>query len=99
MTKQRITEYIPTSEELHQELRETAQELRLAYDRFNYVSEPELVESSIYAIDSLKAKYSYLLRRIKELNGAPVRRSVVIRSTKPDCVAASAMEGGPICPL
>lgn len=99
MTKQHINEYIPTAEELHHELHTTARELRRAYDRFNYVSEPELVESSIYEIDSLKAKYNYLLRRIKEINGVPVRRSAAIHPTKPGCIAASVMEGGQICPL
>lgn len=99
MTNQHITEYIPTPEELHHELRTTARELRRAYDRFNYVSEPELVESCIYEIDSLKAKYNYLLRRIKEINGISVRRSTVIHHAEPNCIAASAMEGGQICPL
>lgn len=98
MTKKNITEYVPTAAELHQELQSTAQELRRAYDRFNYVSDPELVESSIYEIDSLNAKYNYLLRRIKEINGIPVRRASVICPAESDCLAASAMEGGQICP-
>ena len=98
MSKKNMTIYIPTSDELHQELQSTEQELRRAYDRFNYVIDPELVESSIYEIDSLKAKYNYLLRRIKEVNGIPVRRPSAIRSPEPDCIAASVMEGGQICP-
>ena len=38
-------------------------------DRFNYVCEAELVESSVYEIKSLQARYSYLLRAVKELDG------------------------------
>lgn len=40
--------------------------LKCAYDKFNYVTEPELIEASIYEISALKARYSYLLRCIKE---------------------------------
>lgn len=99
MTKQHISEYIPTSAELQQELHATAQELRGAYARFNYVSAPELIEASIYEIESLKARYNYLLRCIKELGGAPVRSPMTIPSDASKSVAASAMKGGKICHL
>ena len=51
---------------LREELQQTNVALKCAYDKFNYVTEPELVEASIYEISALKARYSYLLRCIKE---------------------------------
>ena len=92
MSKKKSTEYLPTAQELHGELQATAQALRCAYDRFNYVCDPDLVEAAIFEIDSLKAQYSYLLRCIKELSGVPLRRN-----EHRDCVAASAGKGGSIC--
>lgn len=55
----------PTLEELRQELHQTNQALRNAYDKFNFVTAPELVEASIYEINALKARSDYLLRCIK----------------------------------
>ena len=40
----------PTLGDLRQELYQTNQALRNAYDKFNYVTAPELVEASIYEI-------------------------------------------------
>ena len=51
---------------LREELQQTNVALTCAYDKFNYVTEPELIEASIYEISALKARYSYLLRCIKE---------------------------------
>lgn len=72
--------------ELRQELQDTAQALRCAYERFNFVSDQELVESCVYEISALKAKYNYLLRRAKELG-----------EDEPPYMAASGMKGGQIC--
>ena len=71
---------------LREELQQTNVALKCAYDKFNYVTEPELVEASIYEISALKARYSYLLRCIKtQLGEGP-------------CVAASSVKGGTVCP-
>ena len=51
--------------ELQQELQDTAQALRRAYERFDFVCAPELVESCVYEINALQAKYNYLLRLAK----------------------------------
>ncbi len=51
--------------QLQRELWDTAQALRRAYERFNYVYEPELVDACVYEINSLQAKYNYLLRVAK----------------------------------
>ena len=76
----------PTLGDLRQELYQTNQALRNAYDKFNYVTAPELVEASIYEINALKARSDYLLRCIKtQLGEGP-------------CVAASSVKGGTVCP-
>ena len=77
--------------QLQQELYEANRALRVAYEKFNYVSEAELVEASIYEISSLKAKYSYLLRKVKELSAPQVTEDEAY-------VAAAAMKGGNVCP-
>ena len=76
----------PTLEELRQELHQTNQALRNAYDKFNFVTAPELVEASIYEINALKARSDYLLRCIKAQLG------------QEPCAAAAAMKGGAACP-
>ena len=72
--------------QLQQELQATGQALREAYEKFNYVSEPELVEACVYEISALKSRYNYLLRRIKE------------NTAEEACVAAAAVKGGRACP-
>lgn len=56
---------------LREELQQTNVALKCAYDKFNYVTEPELIEASIYEISALKARYSYLLRCIRSRNRRP----------------------------
>ncbi|MBO4853927.1 MAG: DUF2508 family protein [Oscillospiraceae bacterium] len=90
MAKKRMHQTTSAVTQLRQELQDTAQALRCAYDRFNYVSDPELVEASVYEISSLKARYNYLLRRIKEQTDASAEE-------EPSFVAASSMRGGGIC--
>ena len=36
---------------------------------FNGTGDPDLIESYVFEINSLQARYSYLLRRVKELEG------------------------------
>ncbi len=78
------------AQQLRRELQDTALALRCAYERFNYACEPELVESSVYEINSLKARYNYLIRRAKE-------QSVPTGERAEPCVAAAATEGGGPC--
>ena len=42
-----------------------------AYGGFNCVSDSDLIESYVFEINSLQARYNYLLRRVKELEAAP----------------------------
>ena len=87
MAKNQIPTYTTNTAELQQELQETGRALREAYEKFNYVSDDELVEACSYEISALKARYSYLLRRIKELT-----------AEEEAYVAASNMKGGRVCP-
>ena len=88
MAKRRENTHDSARAQLQRELHATGQALREAYDKFNYVSEPELVEASVYEISALKARYSYLLRQIKE-GGASAAPTAY--------VAAAAMKGGRAC--
>ena len=87
----------PTLGDLRQELYQTNQALRNAYDKFNYVTAPELVEASIYEINALKAKYDYFLRCVKERAGMPVGRGAAVPLPREACAAASAVKGGKAC--
>lgn len=55
--------------ELEASLQETRTLIAQAYAGFNAVADGELVESYIYEIQALQARYSYLLRRRKALDG------------------------------
>ena len=87
MAKKRQQTHQDTQAQLRQELHSTAQALHEAYEKFNYVSEPELVEACVYEISALKARYSYLLRCAKG------------HAETEAFVAAAAMKGGRACQL
>ncbi len=42
-----------------------------AYSGFNTTHDPDLIESYVFEINALQARYSYLLRRVKELEDSP----------------------------
>ena len=67
---------------LKEELQEAQWELTLAYRQFNRAVDPELVESCVYHISSVKARCNYLIRRIKERD--------------PSAIAAAKSEGGAV---
>ncbi len=65
--------------ELEESLQETRLLLAQAYAGFNAASDGDLIESYIYEIQALQARYSYLFRRRKALDpsvaqGLPVAR-------------------------
>jgi hypothetical protein len=66
--------------ELISALQETGERLRLAEIGFNSVSDPELVDSSVYEIASLQARYNYLIKKARE-DGCEVKD--VFKSRKP----------------
>ncbi len=59
----------PEAAELEQSLQETKILIAQAYAGFNSAADPDLVESYVYEIQSLQARYSYLLRQRKALDG------------------------------
>lgn len=56
---------------LTRQLREVSCELHCAYAAFNAAVEDDLIYSSIYEINMLRSRHTYLLRRIKQLQAAP----------------------------
>jgi hypothetical protein len=47
----------------------TRAELTRAYAEFNVHSDPELVDACVYAINALRCRYSWYVRRVKQLDG------------------------------
>jgi len=70
----------PERNELIEALQDTGERLRLAEIGFNNVSDPELVESCVYEIASLQARYNYLIKKARE-DGCEVKD--VFKSRKP----------------
>lgn len=50
-------------------MEQTRLELNQAYAQFNAHSDPDLVDSCVFTINALRSRYSYLLRRVKLLDG------------------------------
>jgi hypothetical protein len=55
--------------QLAESLERTKVLIHQAYAGFNCAVDPDLIESCVYEINALQARYSYLLRKIKELDG------------------------------
>lgn len=56
-------------QQLKEVMARTRVEINQAYAGFNQQSDPDLVDSYVYEINSLQSRYSYLVRRMKELEG------------------------------
>ena len=56
-------------EALLDSLNRTRTQIHQAYSSFNSTSDPDLIESYVFEIKALQSRYSYLLRRVKELEG------------------------------
>ena len=63
-------------DDLLRSLSHTQREIEQAYNRFNFASDPDLVESYVYEISSLQCRYNYLLRRVKERGGSAAARTL-----------------------
>jgi hypothetical protein len=50
-------------------MEQTRVELNQAYAQFNAHSDPDLVDSCVFTINALRSRYSYLLRKMKLLEG------------------------------
>ena len=55
--------------ELMDGLERTRVQIQQAYLQFDTAGDPDLIESSVFEIKSLQARYSYLLRQVKALGG------------------------------
>lgn len=69
----------PEALELEESLSQTRLLLAQAYAGFNSAWDGELVESYIYEIQALQARYSYLLRRRKALEEPAPRAELPVR--------------------
>ena len=56
--------------ELMSSLAHTRTLINQAYGGFNSANDADLIESYVFEINALQARYNYLLRRVKELEGA-----------------------------
>ena len=54
-------------QELLEGLDRTKVLINQAYSCFNRESDPDLIESYVFEINALQSRYSYLLRRIREI--------------------------------
>lgn len=75
--------------QLEQSLKETRALISQAYLGFNSTADEELVESYIFEIQALRARYSYLLRQRKALDETPSalpdRRRTPLPPAEPAC--------------
>jgi hypothetical protein len=58
-------------QELMRSLASTRTLINQAYGSFNTTSDADLIESYVYEINALQARYNYLLRRFKALEHTP----------------------------
>ena len=56
--------------ELISSLARTRTLINQAYSGFNMARDSDLIESYVFEINALQARYNYLLRRVKDLEGA-----------------------------
>lgn len=52
---------------LMESMQQTRQMINQAYTGFNAVEDPDLIEAYVYEINSLQARYSYLLRQVRAM--------------------------------
>jgi hypothetical protein len=48
-------------------IRKVTESLDQAYNNFNLITDPELIDSCIYELKSMQLKYRYLIQQAKEL--------------------------------
>ncbi len=104
MAKKRKDMIHPTTEELRQDMYRAGLALKAAYERFQWADDPDLIDACIYEINACKARYNYLLRRIKERSGIPIQHVHAYPVSQHtvgavSCVAAANVKGGDICRL
>lgn len=68
--KKNSNPYNPEKEKLLSELNTTIKSLEAANSRFEYTTEPELIDCTIFELNAIQLKYKFLLRKMKELEKA-----------------------------
>jgi len=104
MAKKRKNADHPSTEDLQQEMYRVNQAMKAAYESFNWADDPDLIDACVFEINACKARYNYLLRRMKERCGMPVRHIHAYPVNGKDvpavpCVAAANVKGGDVCRL
>lgn len=56
------------SDELMYEIAKTQRELESAYQNFENVLDPDLIDSCIYEVNAIQHRYKFLLREAKKLS-------------------------------
>ena len=62
----RKTEEDLENEKLIEETHELYKQIQLAYERYDYIIDDDLIEASIYEIEALKSRLRYMLNLAKE---------------------------------
>lgn len=57
--------------ELMSSLASTRTQINQAYGGFNCARDSDLIDSYVFEISALQARYNYLLKRVKELEAVP----------------------------
>ena len=63
-----VTEAEEERRQILEGMEQTRLELNQAYAQFNAYNDPDLVESCVFAINSLRSRDSYLIRKLKLLD-------------------------------
>ena len=85
--------------ELEKSLEETRLLMAQAYAGFNAAVDSELVESYIYEIQALRARYSYLLRQRKALEGPEPPQALPKRNPRQQVLPAPELTGQSALPV
>lgn len=67
ITRKRAAAHQLERQELMNSLSHTRTLINQAYGGFNTTSDSDLIESYVFEINALQARYNYLLRRVKDL--------------------------------
>lgn len=88
---------VPTERDrIKEELLQTVSEIREAEKRFSLVDDPDLIDSAIYELNALNAKFNALLRKAKLAEAAAavaagISQAEPIRMAEPDDGAVAAV--------
>ena len=72
----------PAMTELFSELNRVRAARDAAYSRFDNITDPDLVESCIFELNAIEARYCYLLHAIKRLGGTAAAAGAISEGIK-----------------